>query len=200
MRKIHAAVVVLAVCVPFSGAYAATIVNGGFESGDLTGRTLSGATDFIGAGSFFPHAGAFALEAGPVGGLGFLSQAVTTVPGAPYSLSIWLANDCGSSSTCGQPNNFQVSWGNQVIYAASGLPALDYTQLLFSVTAVAATTNLTLGFRQDQFSFYVDDISLQAAPEPSGLALIGVTGLLAVGLRKRQRHGHLMPQKSLTVK
>ncbi|HJT70790.1 MAG TPA: hypothetical protein VJ731_11355 [Terriglobales bacterium] len=34
--------------------HAATIANGGFETGDLTGWTLSGNTDFIGVGLTCP--------------------------------------------------------------------------------------------------------------------------------------------------
>ncbi|MBY0507755.1 MAG: hypothetical protein K2X03_27835 [Bryobacteraceae bacterium] len=178
MRKFYLGVLIIALQTFAGESHAATIQNGGFETGDLTGWSLSGNTDFIGVGSFFPHSGTYALEGGPVGSLGFVSQSIATVPGADYQLSLWLANDCGSSFACSQANTFQVSWGNQVVYSANDLPTMDYTQLVFPVTAGGTSTDLTLGFRQDQFSFYVDDVALQAVPEPSSIVLLGIPCLL----------------------
>lgn len=178
MRRFCLTILIAAAPVFPTGLYAAAVVNGGFETGDLTSWALSGNTDFIGVGSFFPHTGTYALEAGPVGSSGFLRQTVATLPGASYLLSLWLANDCGSSLTCSEPNAFQVSWGDQLLYSANNLPTIDYTQLLFPVIAAGTSTDLTLGFRQDQFSFYIDDVTVEAVPEPSSMALSAIVCLL----------------------
>lgn len=85
MRRSHLSTLTFALLIVACRGNAETIVNGGFETGDLTGWTLSGNADFIGVGSFFPHSGTYALEAGPVGSLGFVSQSIATVPGAETS-------------------------------------------------------------------------------------------------------------------
>src|SRR5437016_1069609 len=68
-------------------------VNGGFETGDLTGWTNTGDTSSTAVNNVNPHSGTFALEAGPANGEGFLDQVIPTVAGTAYDVSFWLAND-----------------------------------------------------------------------------------------------------------
>src|SRR5207302_790086 len=78
---------------PISNSSANVIVNGGFETGDFSGWTLSGdsATTFVDTG--FAHSGSYAAFLGEIGDLGSLSQTFSTTLGASYSLTFWFAGD-----------------------------------------------------------------------------------------------------------
>src|SRR5579859_6126129 len=83
------------------------IQNGGFETGDFTGWTQTGNTNytFVGSDPIYVHSGNYGAVFAPVGSLGFISQTVATVPGQKYSLSFWLNSPDGQT-----PNECQVSW------------------------------------------------------------------------------------------
>src|SRR5690242_21749347 len=80
------------------------VTNCGFETGDFTGWTLSSNTSFTSVSPNAPyvHSGNFGAALGTVGGTSFLtqSQALNTVPGATYLVSVWLESDGGT------PNEF----------------------------------------------------------------------------------------------
>src|SRR5947208_1219010 len=58
------------------------VTNCGFETGSLSGWSLTGNTGFTGvAGGGTPHTGSFGVFEGPVGSDGFLNQTLPTVAG-----------------------------------------------------------------------------------------------------------------------
>ena len=116
--------------------------NGGFETGDLSGWTLSGNSSDISI-TGLSHSGNYAAEAGPVGPRGHLSQTLATVAGTQYTFSWWLQSDGGT------PNQVQVSWDDQVILNQAHLPSFSYQQYSFTETASGAQTTIQFGFRND---------------------------------------------------
>jgi len=140
------------------------ISNGGFETGDFTGWSLSGnATNMYVTGiSQFVESGNYAARLGPIGALGYLSQSnIPTVTNQTYLLSFWLENPDG-----GLPNEFNVSWNGNIIYDQTNLPQFGWTNMQFAVTAVGATSTLQFGFRNDPQFFGLDAVSLTAVPTP----------------------------------
>lgn len=188
-------ILVLGAFMPRSAWAVNLVSNGGFETGDFTGWTLSG-TDTgnmnVATGDPIhpPHSGASNATLGSVGGLGFLSQTLTTVPGMTYNLSYWLANN---DHCC--PNEFQVSWNGSVIADATcatstscfGFPYHQFTDS--DLLATGSSTVLQFGARQDPDFFSLDDVSVEPTPEPStwALAIPGMVPFALVYLRRRGR-------------
>jgi subtilase family serine protease len=146
--------------------------NGGFETGDFTGWSLSGnlTNIFVSDNADFVHSGNYAARLGPVGSLGYLSQTVAAIAGRAYTLSFWLENPNG-----GLPNEFNVSWNGNALYDQTNLPAFTWTNLQFDITATGITNVLQFGARNDPQFFNLDDVSLTLKPSPA-FNLLSVNG------------------------
>ena len=133
------------------------LANGGFETGDFTGWTETGAATYMAVSSAagYVHSGTYGAELGPYGALSYLSQNLVTTPGSSYLLSCWLANP-----KSGTPNQFLVQWNGATIYNQTSLPALAWTNLQFLVTATGASSLLQFGFQNNPAYFGFDDVSV----------------------------------------
>jgi hypothetical protein len=145
----------LGVLLSWRFAGMAQSANGGFETGDLTswGGDQEGASVTSGPG--YVHSGIYGVQLGTVGPLGHLTQTLVTIPGSNYLISLWLNNTNG-----GSPNEFRVSWNQSVLYYATNMPFLGWTNIQLTVTASTTTDTLELGFRQDPSYFGLDDVSV----------------------------------------
>jgi Protein of unknown function (DUF642) len=172
-------IAVFAAIVCFGGTVSADIVtNGGFETGDFTGWTLGGNTDFVltTEDPSFVYAGLWAAAFGEVGSPGTLSQELPTVAGSSYVLSFWLYGD-GSV-----PNEFAVSVGSTDLFDATNLDLSGYTPFTFDFQATGPGTMLTFTTENANDYFFLDNISVNSVPEPASLQLLAMSaaaGLLA---------------------
>lgn len=132
-------------------------VNGGFETGDLTGWSASSVSvDFLGLGGEFGNYGA------RLSGSGFLEQDATTVAGQHYTVSFSVAGDPEGNST-----SFTAYWDGVQILAARDLAA-GFTKYTFDLTgdALDPTTQLFFDFSGDG-TMLVDQVSITPTPGPA---------------------------------
>src|SRR5437867_252386 len=129
--------------------------NGGFETGDLTawGGDQEGAA--VTSDPRNVHSGIYGVKLGTVGPLGHLTQTLPTVPGSNYLISLWLNNTNG-----GSPNEFQVIWNQSLLYRATNMPALAWTNIQLTVAASTSNDTLQLAFQQDPQYLGLDDVSV----------------------------------------
>jgi hypothetical protein len=151
------------------------VQNGGFETRDFTGWTLSGADTndiFVDDGSrtgIEPHSGNYLAALGPVGSLSYLSQTLPTTAGASYVLSLSLNSPDGATN-----NQFLVSWNGNTLLNKTNLAAIGWTNIQFKVTATGTNTVLQFGSRDDASYLALDDISV--VPAQLAITSINLSG------------------------
>jgi len=111
------------------------IVNGGFETGDLTGWESVGQQGLPAAGRVTAgtpgtttrnsHSGNYYWYDGAVGGVDGIAQGISTVVGQDYTLSFWLSGDGGSIASFDAFIGAQVSTFNGIPILYNGEQPTD---------------------------------------------------------------------------
>lgn len=153
-------------------AYPRSILNGGFETGTFTNWASSGnfGSQSISTAANYRHSGTYGAQLTASGSLRYLSQTLSTTPGAVYSISFWLHNPTSHTN-----NEFQVSWNATVLLDMMNLPVSGWTNIQLAVTATTGTAVLQFGYRNDSAYFGLDDVSVSSA-QPLDIAGISLSG------------------------
>ena len=168
-----------------SVASADLVFNGGFELGDFTGWILSGNPIPGMVDTMNPHSGKFAADLTALGYRSFMEQFLPTKPGVTYDLTYFL--DVSKPFTSGTVVEFLAQINGVTVFHQMNIPPQPYTRYSFPFIATGASTDLKFGFQYDAGAFFLDDISVNAVPEPSSLWLgLLVTAFAMVAMRRRQ--------------
>jgi VCBS repeat-containing protein len=141
-------------------------VNGGFETGDFSGWTVTGSQMqvlFLGIGGQF---GNYSAELSAPGGIGTetLSQNVATTPGQHYIVSFDVAGDAESSQ-----NSFIATWDGVQILNLTDDQIGGFTHYTFDVLgdATNATTALQFTYNDDGTGLFLDQVAVNPATGPA---------------------------------
>ncbi len=133
-------------------------VNGGFESGDLTGYSSAGVSVdplFIG--------GEFGNYSARLSGSGFLEQDPATTAGQHYIVSFYVAGDIDASS-----DSLKVYWdGAQILNQTDVVPGFHKYTFDLVGDSSDPTTQLFFDFATDGSGLLVDQISITPTPGPA---------------------------------
>jgi hypothetical protein len=146
----------------------------------------------VGTIAFQPEDGSYSLDLTGAGNTvdGGIMQTVTTTPGTPYLLTFWVGNQDDRASFYPFPSSLQLFLNSvsQGLYsnANSTDNALNWQQ--FSL-AFVGTGSDTIEFRSatppGDSELGLDNVAVEATPEPASFCLMGAGALGLALLRKR---------------
>jgi len=184
MQIARACVIALAIGVVPVAQCDELLVNGGFETGDLTGWVPLDNFTFTGVECPGPP-GAFEgncdLFSGPAGTPGTLAQGINTQPGTDYRISFALRSEGGT------PSSFLAMFAGVPLLSLTNPAASGYVTRSFVTPATDTTSTLSFSFLNEPSFFHLDAVSVTAAavPEPASTLLLGAAlAALACGRRR----------------
>ena len=138
------------------------LVNGNFETGDLTGWTTTGSHINVEQDEIGGEFGQYTARLAPTNSLESLSQTMSTLPGQHYTVSFTVLPDVDANSEF-----LSVTWNGQTLLATSDLTSggIHYS---FDVdgSALGTSSTLTFSYGTDGTGILLDAIAVSPASGP----------------------------------
>jgi hypothetical protein len=176
------------------------VLNGGFETGDLSHWDVLGNPQFAGADAttIFPHSGQwdaelFTFPSSPQQFVGL--RQVLNQPTGPLTLTFWLKNDPGVV-TSGGPSEFDVEWDQSRVFH---LLATNTDTSYHMYTVILPFEKVEGGILQfdaiqNPSEWHLDDVVAVpevAIPEPTSMVLAGTAAIAGLVAWVRRRHKNI---------
>jgi VCBS repeat-containing protein len=141
----------------------AAIVNGDFETGDLSGWSVSGSHIHVLPYEFGGSYGHFSVQLAPTSSEETLSQAITTTPGQQYFISFDLVGDPEGVNA-----PFSVTWDGATLLSTGNVgPGVHHYAFEVSGDPSLSSTDLQFAYADDADGMILDSVNVSPATGPA---------------------------------